>query len=102
MCATFSETLILQTKQAERNLNRSHARGRRGESKGTNSEKPLFLDHTEVPGPLPTSPHTSGACVPVTHTLEAAEAHTAQTWVGTVHMQREEWKELALCKKQAA
>lgn len=47
-------------------------------------------------------PRTSGACVPVTHTLEVAAAHTAQTWVGTVHMQTAEWKEIALCKKQAA
>lgn len=47
-------------------------------------------------------PHTSGACVPVTHTIEFAVAHTAETWVGTVHMQIEVWKEIALCKKQAA
>lgn len=46
--------------------------------------------------------HTSGACVPDTQTREVVEAHTAQTWVGTVHMQTAEWKETALCKKQAA
>lgn len=57
---------------------------------------------TKMCRPLFLFPHTSRACVPVTHTLEVAEAHTAQTWVGTVHMQTAEWKEIALCKKQAA
>lgn len=62
----------------------------------------LFPRITQMLQALLLFPQTSDACVPVTHTLEVAEAHTAQTWVGTVHMQTAEWKETALCKKQAA